>query len=513
MVQLNISSSAVHRLSMQNICRSFGATRALDGVNFSVAAGEIHALVGENGAGKSTLMKILAGALPPDQGEIFLDGRPFKPSNPLQARQAGVVMIYQELSLAPHLTVEENINLGVEPRHRGFLDKKRMRESAVNALQTLGHPEIRPEQIVKNLTLAEQQLVEIGRALAIGCQVLVLDEPTSSLSYQDIQKLFSLLRILKEQGQAIVYISHFLEEVKEISDLCTVLRDGKTVGTQITHELPVNQIIEMMVGRNIKQLYKKSRRQVKEPLLQVKNLSGNRKPIRTEFNLYRGEVLGIAGLVGAGRTELLRCLFGLEPVKTGEIKLAAFTGPASPAQRWLQGVGMLSEDRGNEGLALSLNLADNLTLTSLKKLGPFGLVLPRIQRNFSQKWIEKLDIRCRDVLQKAGELSGGNQQKLALARLLYHEVDIFLLDEPTRGIDVASKAQIYELIDQLVRQDLESGKSAKAILIVSSYLPELLGICDRIAVMYRGVLGPARPASQFTEHELMMEAMNPVMPT
>ena len=513
MAQLNAPTAAVNRLIMRNVHKSFGATRALDGVNFSVVAGEIHALVGENGAGKSTLMKILAGAISPDRGEIFLDGQQFNPSNPLQARQQGVVMIYQELSLAPHLTVEENITLGVEPHRWRILDRKQMREWAINALQRLGHPEIRPEQPVRNLTLAEQQLVEIGRALAVGCRVLVLDEPTSSLSYQDIQKLFSILRILKEQGQAIIYISHFLEEVKEISDRCTVLRDGKTVGTQITPELPVNQIIEMMVGRNINQLYKKSRHQAKEPLLRIKNLSGARKPVRAEFDLYRGEVLGIAGLVGAGRTELLRCLFGLEPIKTGEIKLGGFIGPASPAQRWLQKTGMLSEDRGNEGLALSLNLADNLTLTSLKKLGPFGLVLPRTQRKLSQEWIEKLDIRCRDVSQKAGELSGGNQQKLALARLLFHEVDILLLDEPTRGIDVASKAQIYELIDQLVCQDQESGRLARAVLIVSSYLPELLGICDRIAVMYRGVLGPARPASQFTEHELMMEAMNPVMQT
>ena len=511
MAQLNNSATPIDRLIMRDIHKSFGATIALAGVNFSVAAGEIHALVGENGAGKSTLMKILSGALSPDAGVILLAGEPFNPENPLQARQAGVVMIYQELSLAPHLTVEENINLGVEPRYWGILDRKRIRASAVKALETLGHPEIKPEQTVKNLTLAEQQLVEIARALAIGCQVLVLDEPTSSLSYQDIQKLFSLLRSLKAQGQSIVYISHFLEEVKEISDRCTVLRDGRTVGTHSTRQMQVNQIIEMMVGRNIKQLYKKSHRQMKEPLLQVKNLSGYRKPVQAEFVLHRGEVLGIAGLVGAGRTELLRCLFGLEPVKSGEIKLAAFIGPASPAQRWFQKTGLLSEDRGNEGLALSMTLADNLTLTFLKKMGPFGLVLPRKQQNLSQQWVEKLDIRCRNPLQKARELSGGNQQKLALARLLYHEVDVLLLDEPTRGIDVASKAQIYELIDQLVREDTETGKSAKAVLIVSSYLPELLGICDHIAVMYRGKLGPARPAVQFSEHELMMEAMNPVV--
>lgn len=509
MAQLNMDFSSADRLFMQNIHKRFGATVALDGVNFSVHAGEIHALVGENGAGKSTLMKILAGALLSDAGEIFLDGRPFKPRNPLHARQAGVAMIYQELSLAPHLNVEENINLGFEPHRRGILNIRRLHHIARDVLNLLGHPEIDLKEKVRDLPLAEQQLVEIARALALGCRVLILDEPTSSLSYQDIKKLFSILQKLKQQGYAIIYISHFLEEVKEISDRCTILRDGKTIGTFFTAELPVNRMIEMMVGRKITQLYKKSSHQIKEPLLQVDNLSGVKKPIEVSFTLHRGEVLGIAGLIGAGRTELLRCLFGLEPIRTGRIKVASYIGPASPAQRWSQKIGMLSEDRGNEGLALSMNLADNLTLTSLKQLGPFGLILPHRQEAVSKKWIDKLEIRCQHPYQKAIELSGGNQQKLALARLLNHDVDIFLLDEPTRGIDVASKAQIYELIDELVREDPTSTKPVGAVLIISSYLPELLGICDRIAVMYRGKLGPARPASHYTEHELMMEAMNP----
>lgn len=512
MAQLDTHSSSVDRLFMRNIHKRFGATTALEGVNFSVPSGEIHALVGENGAGKSTLMKILAGALLPDAGEIFLDGRLFKPRNPLHARQAGISMIYQELSLAPHLSVEENINLGSETHQRGILNLRHLYNIARDALNLLGHPEIDLKQKVRDLPLAEQQLVEIARALALGCRVLILDEPTSSLSYQDIKKLFSILRKLKQQGYAIIYISHFLEEVKEISDRCTILRDGKTIGTFLTAELPVNRMIEMMVGRKITQLYKKSSHQIKEPLLQVDNLSGMKKPTGVSFTLHRGEVLGIAGLIGAGRTELLRCLFGLEPIKTGKIKVASYVGPASPAQRWLQKIGMLSEDRGNEGLALSMNVADNLTLTALKNLGPFGLILPHRQEAMSRKWIEKLEIRCRHPYQKAIELSGGNQQKLALARLLNHGVDIFLLDEPTRGIDVASKAQIYELIDELVREDPTSAKPGSAVLIISSYLPELLGICDRIAVMYRGKLGPAQPANQYTEHELMMEVMNPGLP-
>jgi len=486
--------AAPPRLRMTDVHKRFGATVALDGVDLEVSSGEVLALVGENGAGKSTLMKVLSGAHAPDRGEMFLDGKPYRPRGPLDARRAGVAMIYQELSLARHLSVMENIVLGMEPTIGPLLDRRRIRRTAAEALATLGRDDIAPETPVARLSVAEQQLVEIGRAVAIGCRVLVLDEPTSSLTRSDIGRLFDLVRRLRSSGHAIVYISHFLEEVKEISDRYTVLRDGRSVGGGPTRGADTGRIISMMVGRQVEDLYPRSARTPGEALLDVSDLAGNPKPGRASLTLRRGEVLGIAGLVGAGRTELLRTIFGLGTVRAGTVRVAAYTGPASPGRRWAQGVGMVSEDRKAEGLALALSIADNLTLSSLPPVAS-----PKAQARASRAWADRLSIRCRSPRQPVGDLSGGNQQKVALARLLHHDVDVLLLDEPTRGIDVGSKAQIYRAIDDLARR-------GKAVLMVSSYLPELLGVCDRVAVMCRGVLGPARPVAEVTEHQVMLEA-------
>ena len=482
------------RLRMEGIAKRFGATVALDGVDLHVAGGEVLALVGENGAGKSTLMKVLSGAHPPDAGRMWLDGEPYHPRRPLDARRAGVAMIYQELSLARHLSVAENILLGVEPTRGPLLDRRAMRRAATEALATLGRPDISPDAPVGRLSVAEQQLVEIGRAVAVGCRVLVLDEPTSSLAKSDIARLFELVRRLRARGHAIVYISHFLEEVKAVADRFTVLRDGRSVGGGPTAPASPDQIVALMVGRQVEDLYPRSARTPGEALLEVRDLAGVGKPARASLTLHRGEVLGIAGLVGAGRTELLRAVFGLERVRAGTVRVAAFVGPASPARRWAQGVGMVSEDRKAEGLALGLSVADNLTLSRLPPL-----VIPSRQDAAARRWVERLAVRCRTPRQAVGDLSGGNQQKVALARLLHHGVDVLLLDEPTRGIDVGSKAQLYRAIDDLAR-------AGRAVLIVSSYLPELLGVCDRVAVMHRGALGPARPVEQLTEHQIMLDA-------
>jgi ribose transport system ATP-binding protein len=498
------SPTPAFRLEMRDIAKRFGATVALDGVSLRVAAGEVLALVGENGAGKSTLMKVLSGAHTPDAGQMWLEGQPFLPAHPLEARRAGVAMIYQELSLAPHLTVEENILLGLEPSRFGWIDRRAVRAKATTALRQFGHAEIRPDRRVKDLTVGAQQLVEIARALAVGCRMLVLDEPTSSLTSQDVRRLFDLIGQLKQQGLAIVYISHFLEEVKEVSDRITVLRDGRSVGEGRTAEMSIDQIVALMVGREVKDLYPRSARTPGETILELAGLAGAEKPAAASLALRRGEVLGIAGLMGAGRTELLRCIFGLNAVRRGTIKVGVHLGPASPVRRWEQGVGLLSEDRKQEGLALSLSVADNVTLSRLRGLGPAGLISPRRQAEATRRWIGRLDIRCRGPEQAVGALSGGNQQKVALARLLQHNVDVLLLDEPTRGIDVAAKATLYRIIDELAAGG--AGGPPKAVLIVSSYLPELMGICDRIAVMCRGQLGPAHPVGEVNEHVLMREA-------
>ena len=489
------------RLKMEGVCKRFGATVALEGVGVEVSSGEVLALVGENGAGKSTLMKVLSGAIEADAGQMRLDGEVYEPANPLDARRAGVAMIYQELSLAHHLTVEENIMLGMEPVRCGWIRMGEVRSRALEAIEQFNHPELVPDARVGDLSVGSQQLVEIARALAIGCRVLVLDEPTSSLTRQDVERLFAIIKQLKGQGKAIVYISHFIEEVKRVADKVCVLRDGKVAGNSRTEEITTDEIISLMVGREVEELYHRSQRKAGEVVLEIEDLSGLEKPESVDLKLHRGEVLGIAGLVGAGRSEFLRCLFGLDPIRSGRVRLGVYTGPASPARRWMQGAGLLSENRKDEGLVLSMSVSDNMTLSELRGFGPLGLVLPSRQDRAVVKWIKELDIHCEGPRQDVFSLSGGNQQKVALARLLQHDVDILLLDEPTRGIDVAAKATVYKLIDSLA-----GGDKPKAVLMVSSYLPELMGVCDRVTVMCRGRLGPVHPISDVDEHQLMLEA-------
>jgi len=494
------------RLQMQGVSKRFGATIALEDVGIKVAAGEVHALVGENGAGKSTLMKVCSGAIKADKGRMELDGAPYQPGNPLEARRAGVAMIYQELSLTPHLNVQENIMLGMEPTKLGVVRWKQVRQRAIEAIKEFDNPELTPDAKVSKLSVGSQQLVEIARALAIGCNVLVLDEPTSSLTQQDVERLFEIIGRLKQQGKAIVYISHFIEEVKRIADRVTVLRDGKVVGTSDVEAITTDEIVALMVGRHVEELYPRSARQPGQVVLEIENLAGAEKPSSASLKLRRGEVLGIAGLVGAGRTEMLRSLFGLDPIKKGRIRLGVYTGPASPVRRWMQGAGLLSEDRKEEGLALAMSVADNVTLSKLDGFGPFRLVLPSRQDRATRRWLKQLDIRCRGPRQSVTSLSGGNQQKVALARLLQHDVDVLLLDEPTRGIDVAAKALVYRLINDLATGSEAEGREPKAVLMVSSYLPELMGVCDRVAVMCRGKLGPTHRIDEVNEHELMLEA-------
>jgi len=491
-------------LTMAGIQKRFGQTLALRGVDLDVRSGEVHAIVGENGAGKSTLMKVLSGVQTPDAGSMTFDGSPYQPTSPGIAREHGIVMVHQELALAEHLSVAENIFLGMEPKSCGFVQRKAMRAKALEALTALGHPDIHPETPVHRLPVASRQIVEIARGNASGCRILVLDEPTSSLTLSDTQRLFSLIRTLTAQGCAVLYISHVLEEVKDIADRITVLRDGQTVTTAHSEEMTISDMITAMAGRKMHDLYPRSQRIMGNPVLSLQSLAGKRLPCDASFELHEGEVLGIAGLIGAGRTELLRCIFGLDPIASGSIRLAAYEGSAAPYKRLQQGLGMLSEDRRTEGLATNLSITENITLSSLP--GRWGLTSPTRKSRAANRWIQDLVIRAQHPDQAVQYLSGGNQQKVAFARLLHHDVDIFLLDEPTRGIDVGSKSRMYKLIDQVATGNAENGRPPRAVLMVSSYIPELLGVCDRIAVMCRGRLGQPRPVTEWNEHEILTEA-------
>ncbi len=475
------------RLEIHGVTKAFGATRALGGVDLSAARGEVHAVLGENGAGKSTLMKLLGGAEAPDAGEISLDGAPFHPRSPREARELGVSVVYQELSLCAHLTVEENILLGVEPATAGVLRRAEGRTKVDAALaKVLGdaHGRFGATDLVGDLKSGDRQLVEIARALAQaeGCRVLILDEPTSSLAADDATRLFELVKRIAKDGTTVLYVTHFLEELPRVADRWTVMRDGITVGSGDIEGTSANDLVEKMAGRAIEQLFTRTKTTRGEAVLEVKDVAGASKPERASLTLRRGEVLGIAGLVGAGRTELLRLLFGLDPRRAGTIEARGT-------------MGLLSEDRKGEGLLLARTVGENVTLSKL----PGFVVRPSWTRDAAETRIRELSIKCAGPDARAFELSGGNQQKVALARLLHEDVDIWLLDEPTRGIDVASKAQIYRLIDELASR-------GKALLVVSSHLPELLGVCDRICVMRRGLLGPARPAGEWTEKALLAEA-------
>jgi ribose transport system ATP-binding protein len=485
---------------MVNASKRFGSTQALRGVSLEVAAGEVHALVGENGAGKSTLMKILSGAERGDAGEMFLDGQPYQPAGPQEARHRGVAMIYQELALAPHLDVETNVMLGLEETRWGLVRRQVHRQRVQQALDLLQHPEIRPETRVARLSPGACQLVEVARALVADARVIVFDEPTSSLTRSDTEHLFDLIERLRNRGVSIVYISHFLEEVQRIADRYTVLRDGQSVAGGAVRGTPVETIIGQMVGRSLQELYPRVLHALGEPVLQVDGLAGRRLPAGASLSLRAGEILGIFGLVGAGRTEFLRVLFGLDPAAGGQVDLQGRRGNHwDPAQRIAEGIGLLSEDRKREGLALTRSLADNLTYSWLKPYLRGGWLRLAQRRKAVAAWIERLKVRCRGPEQRIVELSGGNQQKVALARLLHQQARVLLLDEPTRGVDVGSKAEIYRLIGELA-------VDGKAILFVSSYPPELLGICDTLAVMARGRLTPARPVPEWTSEQIMEAA-------
>ncbi len=487
------------RLRLAGIQKSFGATRALKNVSLEIAPGEVHAIIGENGAGKSTLMKVLSGAHRADAGTMELSGATYQPENPHDARLKGVAMIYQELNLALHMSAQENILLGAESVRGGWVDRSLSRKRAQAALAQLGHEGLDLDRLAGDFSIAEQQIIEIARALLIQPQVLIMDEPTSSLTQADTEKLFATINRLRAQGVSVIYISHFLEECRRIADRYTVLKDGETVGSGEMAGASLDHIVTLMTGREVKDLYPRTTHTPGAVVLEVKKVASGPRLKQATLQVRAGEIFGLAGLIGAGRTDLLRAIFGLEELAAGEVCIVGAAGAASPRARWMQGVGFLSENRKEEGLMLNQSIADNLTLTKMHDFGRLGWISGGRQRAVAQRWVGELRVKCHHSGQTIGQLSGGNQQKVALARLLEHPAKIFLLDEPTRGIDVGSKAQIYQLVSELAA-------AGKAVVMVSSYLPELLGLCDTIGVMCRGELAAVRPRAEWGEAEIMRVA-------
>lgn len=491
-------------IEIRHIAKRFPGVVALDDVTFDVLPGEFHSICGENGAGKSTLMKILSGVLTEYDGEILIDGEPVRFSSTKEAEAAGISIIHQELNLVDELSVAANIFLGRELSSGPFLNERAMNDAAALLFQQLNCP-IRPSQKVKELRIGDQQLVEIAKALALKSRILIMDEPTSALTETEVERLFGVIQTLRASGVTILYISHKMEEVFRFSDRITVLRDGRQIRTLNRTETDPLQVTHLMVGRELQNLHLAEKRTCGEPVLEVRNLSlpwpGHARRYRLEdisFTLHKGEVLGFAGLMGAGRTELLECLFGAneEPIQ-GEILLHGESVHfGHPADATAAGIAMVTEDRKRLGLFSLMSVRENITLCTLKESVKGGLINPSRERAEAESGVQELGVKTAGVESAITSLSGGNQQKCIISRWLKTNPVVLLLDDPTRGIDVGAKAEIYQVIDQLCRQGL-------SIIVTSSELPELITLADRILVLCEGRLSGELQRSEFTEERLM----------
>ncbi|MBO9404473.1 MAG: sugar ABC transporter ATP-binding protein [Thermomicrobium sp.] len=489
-------------LEARQITKRFPGVVALEGVSLTVFPGEVLAVVGENGAGKSTLMKILSGALQPDEGEILLQGRPVRFSDPRQALEHGIGIIYQELSVIDALSVGENVFLGRLPQRTGLpgaVDWPRVWHEAAQVLARVGAP-IDPRQPVRGLSVAQKQLVEIARALSQDVQVLILDEPTSALSLQETERLFEILRGLRAQGVAIIYISHRLEEVFALADRVTVLRDGRVVGTLPIGEATRDGLIRMMVGRDLSAYFREVQSRPGVPRLEVRGLARADVLYDVSLTVRAGEIVGLAGLVGAGRTELARCLFGVDPIDAGEILVDGRpTRIRSPREAVLHGIVLVPEDRKLEGLVSSLSVRENVSLSVLARLARFGFPSRRREEELARSFVQRMRIRTPSLEQRVLNLSGGNQQKVVLARALATNPKVLILDEPTRGIDVGAKAEVHALIAELA-------ETGMAILLISSELPEILSMSHRILVMSGGRIVAEFARGEATEERVLRAA-------
>ncbi|MET7479478.1 sugar ABC transporter ATP-binding protein [Streptomyces sp. NPDC005648] len=487
-------------LRIEGIRKTFPGVVALDGVDFDLRRGEVHVLLGENGAGKSTLIKMLSGAYHPDEGRVLVDGEEAHIRDTQDAERLGIATIYQEFNLVPDLTVAENIFLGRQPRRLGMIDRKRMEADAEVLLARVG-VKVSPRARVRELGIARLQMVEIAKALSLDARVLIMDEPTAVLTSEEVEKLFAIVRKLREEGVGIVFITHHLEEIAALGDRVTVIRDGRSVG-QVPASTPEEELVRLMVGRSIEQQYPRERAETGTALLTVEGLTRDGVFHDVGFEVHAGEVVGVAGLVGAGRTEVVRAVFGADPYDKGAVKVSG-----TPLKRhdvgaaMRAGIGLVPEDRKGQGLVLDQTVEENLGLVTMRAATRAGLVDLKGQREAAARIAEQLGVRMAGLQQHVRTLSGGNQQKVVIGKWLLADTKVLILDEPTRGIDVGAKVEIYQLINELTAQ-------GAAVLMISSDLPEVLGMSDRVLVMAQGRIAGELAAGEATQDSVMALAVS-----
>lgn len=489
-------------INMTGIQKSFSGNQVLKDVEFTVQAGEVHALMGENGAGKSTLIKVLTGIHKLDGGSVKLKGNEVTFSNPKQAEDEGIVVIHQELNIIPHLSVTQNMFLGKELTYgkSGVLKSKEMRKQTIESLKRLGATNINPDEEAGNLSVGKQQMIEIARAMSSDAKMIIMDEPTAALTDREIENLFEVVNSLREQGVSIVYVSHRMEEIFQICDRITVLRDGEYVGTENIHETTFDTIVKMMVGRELGDRFPERTTKIGEPVLQVDQLAREGLFENVSFNVHKGEILGVAGLMGAGRTEIMEAVFGSRKRSEGNIYLDGTPLHIKHPQGAIKaGIGFITEDRKDEGLVLNLSIRENIALTNLKTVSDKGWVSSTKEKNLVDQLIEKLHVRTTGREQQVRSLSGGNQQKVVVAKWLGIKPKLLILDEPTRGVDIGAKKEIYHIMNELTEQGV-------AIIMVSSELPEVLGISDRIMVVHEGRIAKILDREGADQEKIMQAA-------
>ncbi|MFJ7900513.1 sugar ABC transporter ATP-binding protein [Streptomyces sp. NPDC096198] len=498
-------SNADELLRIEGIRKTFPGVVALDGVDFDLRRGEVHVLLGENGAGKSTLIKMLSGAYRPDGGRILAGGEEVRIHGAQDSERLGIATIYQEFNLVPDLTVAENIFLGRQPRRLGMIDRKRMEADAAELLERVG-VQVSPRTRVRDLGIARLQMVEIAKALSLNARVLIMDEPTAVLTSEEVEKLFAIVRQLREDGVGVVFITHHLEEIAALGDRVTVIRDGRSVG-QVPASTPEDELVRLMVGRSIEQQYPRERTDAGEALLTVEGLTRDGVFHDVSFEVRAGEVVGVAGLVGAGRTEVVRAVFGADPYDTGAVRVAGAQVRGSDVNAAMAaGIGLVPEDRKGQGLVLDASIEENLGLVTLRAATRGGIVDRRAQHTAAATVADRLRVRMAGLGQQVRTLSGGNQQKIVIGKWLLADSRVLILDEPTRGIDVGAKVEIYQLINELTA-------AGAAVLMISSDLPEVLGMSDRVLVMAQGRIAGELSAAEATQDSVMALAVSAPAPT